>query len=158
MLGGVDVTESSGQAQACQLPASSVTKCIATLTASSALTELFATTSACLRAPPEARGRSVGRREQVVAGLDRPGPDLLGTGAAALRRASGGRAQDAALPAVARCRPGGPPRPPPDPAPAAHLALGGRAGGSGRVHPPASTAAALLTLPLPRGAGREPPT
>jgi hypothetical protein len=56
------------------------------------------------------------------AGPGRPGPHRLGPEVAAGRRPGGRRAQDAALPAVACGRPGGPPRPPGHPAPATLLA------------------------------------
>jgi Transposase DDE domain group 1 len=73
---------------------------------------------------------------------------LLDPGAAAGRRARGLRTQGAALPAAACGCPRRPPRPPPDRAPAAHLAVGAHPGG--RVHPPAGATAALLTLPRSR--------
>jgi Transposase DDE domain group 1 len=84
------------------------------------------------------------------AGLDGLRPGLLGADPAAGRRARRGRAQDAAVSAVAYRRPGGPPRPPRHRAPATHLAVGGRAGR--RVHSPASLAAAQLTPPPYRAA------
>src|SRR5207247_1214413 len=65
------------------------------------------------------------------------------------------RAQDAALPAVARRRPGGPPRPPGHRAAAAHLAMGSCA--ASRVHPAACDAAALLSLGDPESYYRPPP-
>src|SRR5215217_2108169 len=57
----------------------------------------------------------------------RPRPDHLDSGAAARRRTSEGRAQAAAPPAAARCRPACLPRPARQVAPAARLAMGHRA-------------------------------
>jgi hypothetical protein len=89
------------------------------------------------------------RRQRRLAhpGHGGPDPGLLGAGAAAGRRLEARRAQDAALPAVARSRPDRPSRPPSNRAAGPRLALGRRPGRRVRQ-------AAGLACPAARRAAR----